>query len=212
MPVICPTVTATDPHTYREQMARIEPFAPRVHIDFGDGDFAARMVNIEQAYWPDHMAADFHIMYRHPYAHMETLISFKPNMVVVHAEAEDDILAMVLELQAVGIKAGVALLKDTKPEDHIDVISHADHILLFAGDLGHQGGTADMSVLGKVPELRAMNPTIELGWDGGITAENAPTLVEGGIEVLNVGGFIQHADDPRAAYDSIARALGISKR
>ncbi len=207
MPVICPTVTASDPHTYREQMARIEPFASRVHIDFGDGEFTERMVSIAQAYWPEHMIADFHVMYKHPYAHMETIVGLKPNMVIVHAEAEDDILAMVLELQAVGIKAGVALLKDTKPQDHVDVISHADHVLIFGGDLGHQGGTADMSVLSKVAELRALNPTIELGWDGGITAENAPILVEGGIEVLNVGGFIQKADDPKEAYESIGKTL-----
>jgi ribulose-phosphate 3-epimerase len=188
-------------------MARIEPFAPRVHIDFGDGDFAARMVNIAQAYWPDTMIADFHIMYRHPYAYMETITSLKPSMVIVHAEAEDDMLAMVLELQAVGIKAGLALLKDTKPENHRDIISHADHVLLFGGDLGHQGGAADMSVLQKVDDIRAINPTIEIGWDGGINAENAPLLVEGGIEVLNVGGFIQHADDPKAAYESILKIL-----
>jgi ribulose-phosphate 3-epimerase len=208
MPVICPTVTAPDPHTYREQMARIEPFAARVHIDFGDGEFTERMVSIAQAYWPEHMIADFHIMYKHPYQHMETIVGLKPNMVIVHAEAEDDTLAMVLELQAVGIKAGVALLKETKPENHVDVISHADHVLLFAGDLGHQGSVADLSVLAKVADVRAINPTIELGWDGGITAENAPMLVEAGIEVLNIGGFIQHADDPAAAYNSLVKVIG----
>lgn len=210
MPIICPTVTAANPHNYREQMARIEPFAPRVHIDFGDGEFAEKMVGIAQAYWPDHMTADFHVMYKHPYQHMETIVSLKPNMVIVHAEAEDDMLAMVLELQAVGIKAGLALLKDTNPEDHVDIISHADHVLLFGGDLGHQGGVADLTVLKKVADVRAINPTIELGWDGGITSENAPLLVEAGIEVLNVGGFIQHADDPKEAYGQIAKALGIA--
>ena len=207
MPTICPTVTATNPHTYREQMARIEPFASRVHIDFGDGDFATRMVSIAQAYWPDNMTADFHVMYKHPYAYMETLVSLRPNMVIVHAEAEDDILAMVLELQAAGIKAGVAFLKDTKPEDHADTVAHADHVLLFGGDLGHQGGVADLSGLSKVSDVRVINPTVELGWDGGITAENAPMLVEAGIEVLNVGGFIQHADDPKEAYEAIRKTL-----
>jgi len=210
MPTICPTVTAPDPHVYREQMARIEPFAPRVHIDFGDGDFTEKMVGIAQAYWPDHMIADFHIMYKHPYAYMETITSLKPNMAIVHAEAEDDILAMVLELQALGIKAGLALLKDTKPIDHADLIAHVDHVLIFGGDLGHQGGTADLTLLEKVIDIRGINPTVELGWDGGISAENAPTLVEGGIEVLNVGGFIQHADDPKAAYEAIARTLSAS--
>lgn len=210
MPVICPTVTATNPHEYRTQMARIEPFARRVHIDFGDGDFTTRMVNIAQAYWPDEMIADFHIMYKHPYAQYETIVGLKPNMAIIHAESEDDTLAMLLEFQAVGIKAGLALLQKTKPEDYAELIAHADHILLFGGDLGHQGGTADMSVLNKVETIRAINPTIELGWDGGINAENALLLVEAGIEVLNVGGFIQHADDPKEAYELIAKPLNIA--
>ena len=63
--------------------------------------------------------------------------------------------------------------------------------------------------LKKVADVHAINPTVELGWDGGITAENAPLLVEGGVEILNVGGFIQHADDPKAAYEAIARPLSI---
>ena len=212
MPVICPTVTASDPHSYREQMARIEPFAPRVHIDFGDGDFATKMVGLAQAYWPEEMTADFHIMYKHPYAQYETIVSLKPNMVIIHAEADDNVLAMLLELQAVGIKAGLALLQDTKPTDHAESIAHADHVLLFGGELGHQGGTADMSVLGKVADVRSINPTVELGWDGGVTIENAPLLVEGGVEVLNVGGFIQHADDPQQAYESLVKTLNIGQR
>jgi len=211
MPVICPTVTANDPHGYREQMARIEPFAPRVHIDFGDGEFTERMVNIAQAYWPDGMTADFHVSYKKPRAQLETITSLKPNMAIIHAEADDDVLAMLLELQAVGIKAGLALLPKSNPNDFTEEISHADHVLLFGGNLGHQGGTADLTVLGKVADIRAINPTVELGWDGGITAENTPTLVEAGIEVLNVGGFIQHADDPKAAYESIAKTFKIEQ-
>lgn len=207
MPIICPTVTATDPHSYREQMARIEPFAKRVHIDFGDGEFTERMVNIAQAYWPDGMTADFHVMYKKPRAQYETIVGLKPNMVIIHAEADDDILAMLLELQAVGIKAGLALLPKSQPGDFAEEISHVDHVMLFGGELGHQGGTADLSVLEKVGDIRAINPTVELGWDGGITAENTPTLVEAGVEVLNVGSFIQHADDPKAAYDSLYKII-----
>lgn len=207
MSIVCPTVTAYDPQQYREQMARIEPFASRVHLDFADGEFAKRMVNVAQAYWPDHMTADIHLMFKRPSTQYETVVGLRPNMTVIHAEAEDDVLAMLLELQAAGIKAGLALLPETKAENYVDQITHADHVLLFGGHLGYQGGEADMSVLKKVADIRAINPTVELGWDGGINAENAPLLAEGGIEVLNIGGFIQHADDPRAAYESILNTL-----
>ena len=31
---------------------------------------------------------------------------------------------------------------------------------------------------------------LEFGWDGGITDQNVAVLVNGGVDVLNVGGFI----------------------
>jgi ribulose-phosphate 3-epimerase len=204
MPLICPTVLAEDPHAYREQMARIQPFAERIQIDIADGEFAPnKTVAPIQVYWPEGVLADLHLMVKNPMQHLETVVSLQPNLVIVHAEAGGDIRGMILELQSVGIKAGVALLKESKPEDYDDVISLADHVLLFAGDLGHFGGTADMDVLKKIPDVRAFAATVELGWDGGVNNENTPLLVQAGIEVLNVGGFIQNADDPQKAYEQL---------
>lgn len=204
MAIICPTVLAEDAHAYREQMARIEPFAVRAQIDLCDGDFTPnKTVGLAQIYWPDGLVADLHLMFKRPAEQLETCISLNPNLVIIHAEAEGDLRAMVLELQSVGIKAGVALLAGSKPEAHQDLIGLADHILLFAGDLGHFGGTANMDVLKKIPDVRALNPVAELGWDGGISPENVPLLLSQGVEVLNVGGFIQRADDPAAAYDAL---------
>lgn len=208
MAVICPSVTATDPHTYREQMARIEPFAKRVHIDFADGVFAPQLINPIQAYWPESVvAADLHLMFKKPSTQLETVISLNPNLVIIHAEADDDVRGMLLELQSSGIKAGIALLQATQPEDHLEAIVAADHILLFSGDLGHFGGTADLQMLRKIATIRGANPTAELGWDGGVTAESAPLLAEGGIEVLVSGGYIQRADDPAKAFETLQRVV-----
>lgn len=208
MAVICPTITASNPHTYREQVARVEPFATRLHIDLADGEFApTKLVGVAQVYWPESVIADLHIMYKRPKQELETIIGLQPNLVIVHAEAEGDLRGMLLELQSVGIKAGVALLKDSQPEEYQDLLSTADHILLFAGNLGYQGGTADMNVLKKIADIRMINPTAELGWDGGISPENVPLLLQQGIEVLNVGGYIHRADDPAAAYKSLTTLL-----
>ena len=199
--IICPSVLAENPHAYREQMARIEPFAERIQIDLTDGVFApSRTVSPAQVYWPEHITADIHVMFQKPEQELETLISLHPNLVIVHAEATGDMHNMLLRLQEVGIKGGIALLKDSHPMDYEQVIAAADHVLLFAGDLGHFGGKADMKVLSKVSDVRAINPTAELGWDGGVNPENVPLLIGAGIEVLNVGGFIQRADDPKQAY------------
>ncbi|HKX73240.1 MAG TPA: hypothetical protein VJM32_04470 [Candidatus Saccharimonadales bacterium] len=207
MAAIAPCVTATDAHAYREQMARIAPFAKRVHVDFSDGEFSpVKLVNPIQAYWPEGMAVDLHLMMRDPLAHLETVISLSPQMVILHAESEGNLTSALLQLRALGVKTGVALLQQTAPETARQLIGEADHVLIFSGDLGHFGGQADLDLLRKVAQIRAINPIAEIGWDGGVNLDNAARLVLGGVEVLNVGGGIQRAEDPQATYDQLVDA------
>jgi ribulose-phosphate 3-epimerase len=204
MATVAPCVTATDAHAYREQMARIAPFAKRVHIDFSDGAFSpVKMINPIQAYWPEGMAADLHLMLKDPTAQLETVVSLAPQMVILHAESEGNLTAALLQLRALGIKTGVALLQKTAPADARQLIAEADHVLIFSGDLGHFGGQADLDLLRKVAQIRAINPVAEIGWDGGVSTENAAQLVLGGIEVLDVGGAIQRAEDPAKTYEQL---------
>ena len=206
--VVCPCVTATDAHAYREQMARIAPFAKRTHIDFSDGELApVKLINPIQAYWPEGMLADLHLMVKHPEQHLETVISLNPNLVIIHAEAEGDLLGLMRQLRAVNIKTGVALLQQTDPEAAHNLIADADHVLIFSGDLGHFGGTADMTLLKKVGQIRAISANVEVGWDGGVGPDNVAQLVLGGVEVLDVGGNIQKAPDPQEAYATLVKNI-----
>lgn len=206
--IVCPCVTAVDAHAYREQMARVAPFAERVHIDFSDGVLApVKLVNPIQAYWPENLIADLHLMLKKPAEHLETVISLKPNMVILHAEAEGDLLGMMRQLRAVNIKTGVALLQPTDPNTAHDLIADADHVLIFSGDLGHFGGVADMTLLGKIGKVRAINANVEIGWDGGVGPDNIAQLALGGVEVFDVGGHIQQAPDPKEAYATLVKNL-----
>lgn len=208
MSVVCPCVTATDARGYREQLARVVPFAQRVQLDSSDGVFSpVKLVNPVQMYWPEGMLADIHLMHVHPEQHLETVISLMPNLVIIHAEAEGDLLGMMRQLHSVGIKTGVALLQKTIPETAHDLIADADHALIFSGDLGHFGGTADLTLLNKVRQIQAINANIEIGWDGGVSADNAAQLALGGVEVLNAGGYIQNAPDPQEAYATLVKNL-----
>ena len=204
MAQIVPCVTAVDAHAYREQMARVAPFAKRVHIDFSDGQFSpVKMVNPIQAYWPEGIAADLHLMLKDPTVHLETVVSLNPQLVIVHAESQGNLTSMILQLRALGIRTGVALLQPTSPQAAHQIIAEADHVLIFSGDLGHFGGMADLDLLKKVAQIKAINPTAEIGWDGGVNADNAAQLALGGVDVLNAGGFIQRAEDPKAAFTQL---------
>jgi ribulose-phosphate 3-epimerase len=191
-------------------MARVAPFAQRVHIDFSDGIFSpVRLINLVHAYWPEDIQADLHLMYQKPGDYLETAVSLKPQLVIIQAEAQGDLVAMLRELRSVGLKAGVALLQDTQPDQARKLIVEADQVLIFSGELGHFGGHVDFELLKKVPKIRAINPNAEIGWDGGVNAENAAKLALGGVDLLVVGGAIQKSPDPAEVYKELVKQVSI---
>lgn len=204
MATICPTVTAENPHQYREQIERIAPFATHVHIDFADGSLTdSKTPGLELAWWPHSMQADLHIMYKEPTKHLETILSLNPRLVIVQSEANGDLVRFGRALHEAGILFGIALLPEATLETLQPLHEVIDHVLLFSGHLGHFGGQADLKLLDKVTEIKKVIADVTIGWDGGINDTNAAALVAGGIELLNVGGFIQRSEKPQQAYQTL---------
>jgi ribulose-phosphate 3-epimerase len=208
-PTICPAILASDPHEFRAQMESASRFAVRLHIDVADGQFApVKTVPVDQIWWPGGVRADLHVMYKRPFDHLRAMLALQPQMIIVHAEAEGDFEMFAHRAHERGIQTGVALLPNTSPELLSQAIKDVDHVLIFSGNLGRYGGKADLELLKKVKALKELKPQLEIGWDGGVNDTNAMALVEGGIEVLNTGGFIQHADDPHTAYMHLRHVVG----
>lgn len=206
--VIAPSITVETEDQYRSSVDRIKPFAERVHIDISDGAFApVFLVEPEKLWWPAEWTVDIHAMVMQPADYVDRLVALKPNLIIFHVETGIDLLPIIANIQRLGIKAGVALLKPTVPITIAPVIKAADHILVFSGDLGYYGGTASLMQLEKVRLIRAINPNIEIGWDGGISVDNAFTLAQGGVNVLNIGGAMAKADDPASVYTTLVKEI-----
>lgn len=208
MSVVVPTVMAETVDQLKESLDRIQPFAKRVHFDVADGDFAPTLLlDPGKLYWPEGWEVDIHMMYKRPSEQLTWISQMRPSMIILHAEAEEDIVPQLKFLKEQGIKAGVALLKTTVPADVKDAIMAADHVMIFSGDLGKFGGTASMMQLEKVRLVRKIRPDIEIGWDGGVSVENAYTLAQGGVDVLNVGGAIAKSASPVDTYNSLIKEI-----
>lgn len=207
MPIICPAILAASEDEYHQQIEKIVHCAQRIQIDLTDGVFAStKTVKPEQAWWPVGFLADFHLMYRQPQQAVRAIMEHRPNLVIVHAEAEGNFSEVADFCHHNRVKVGVALLQETSPEKIIPVLDLVDHALIFSGNLGHQGGShANLRLLEKVRILKQHKPGLEIGWDGGIDDQNVAELINGGVDVLNVGGFIQQAEDPVRAYTVLQR-------
>lgn len=204
MSLVVPTIMAETTEQLQEATARLQPFARRVHFDISDGEFAPTfLLNEAQLAWPQGWEVDIHAMVKRPSEHLARLIQLKPSLVILHAEADEDVVPQLELLRQSGIKAGVGILKTTVPSTVEAAIKASDHVMIFSGDLGKFGGTASLMQLEKVRMLRRIKPNLEIGWDGGVNAENAYTLTQGGIDVLNVGGAIAKAENPAEEYNKI---------
>lgn len=209
MAVVCPTVTAFDTATFTDQAKRAGAFARRLHVDLMDGVFTStKSPAIEDIWLPHGVVIDIHLMYQNPMEQLAALIKLKPHLVIIHAEANVHHALFAAELHRADIKAGLALLAGTSVASCEHQISGYDHALIFSGDLGHHGGQADLSLLHKAKELREHYPDIEISWDGGVNDQNAAQLVDGGIDVLNAGSFVQSAPNPQTAYDTLLAVVG----
>jgi ribulose-phosphate 3-epimerase len=200
-PTICPTIMGKDEADYKGYMDVLARFATRIHIDLTDGTMApTRLLPVDRVWWPGGMRADMHVMYQRPFDYLDVMLAMRPQLIVVHAEADGDFVGFARRAHAVGIETGVALQAETPVEQISGALEYIDHVQIFAGKLGYFGGDPDLELLGKVKQLKQLKPQLEIGWDGGINDQNAKALAEGGVDVLNVGGFIHDSQNPAAAY------------
>lgn len=208
MSVIAPCITVETADDYKLAVERLHPFAHRVHIDISDGEFAPNfLLDAAQIWWPKEWIVDIHAMVARPAEHVEALIALKPNLITFHVETGFDLLPIIAQIKNAGIKAGVALLRPTVPSTVSAMIQAADHVMVFSGELGQYGGKASLMQLEKVRLIRAINPTVEIGWDGGVAIDNAYTLTQGGVDVLNTGGALAKATDPASAYATLVKEI-----
>lgn len=210
MSVIAPAITVDNPEDYKSAIERLHDFSSRVHIDISDGEFSPNfLLDVDKLYWPANWTVDIHAMVARPSEYVQKLIQLHPYTIIFHAEAKEDLMTTLQLVKQAGIRTGIALLRPTVPKTVQTLIEFVDHVMIFSGQLGQYGGVASLMQLEKVRLIRTIKPSVEIGWDGGANPDNAYSLSQGGIDVINVGGAINNAADPAAVY---AKMMGEIKR
>ena len=198
---IVPTILTNNKQDFRAQVERVNVFTRRVQIDITDGVFATNpTLDITDIWWPNGWQTDLHLMVKNPSKYIETILKLRPSLVFFHAEVEENLLDSFEILKQNGVKVGVALLQSTYPGAVKQYIEAADAVLIFAGQLGMQGGVANMLQTEKIALVRNIKSDVEIGWDGGANLSNIRALAHVDLDVINVGSALSMAEDPAAVY------------
>lgn len=201
MKLVVPTITAKDPHQFRAQTDLVAGISDYAHIDLAGSDFnsAQDLISYDQAYIEPVLTSSVHIMYQDPLKVVKHFLELPepPRMIILQAESDDKQLLEAIKLVKDSPSLlGISLLPNSQPEDYSQIISMADQALIFSGDLGKHGGTADLELLNKVVELRKIKKDLEIAWDGGINISNISELAKAGVDVFYVGSEIHKSADP----------------
>jgi ribulose-phosphate 3-epimerase len=204
--LVVPTALSYDLEDFNSRLRRVRPFASRIHVDVTDGVFSeARTIGLDQVHGIDGIPFDLHLMFRRPQDQLARIIALRPKLAIIHAEADCDHAALAAAFRANGLKAGLALLPETAVSSVRDLLPSFDHVLIFTGTLGENGGEFKSECLPKIAAVKTIKPTLEVSVDGGVTLRNAADAVRAGADILYVGGAIQHAPSPQLAYEELSR-------
>jgi ribulose-phosphate 3-epimerase len=201
MKLVVPTVTAKDSHRFRTQTDLVASISDYAHIDLASSDFnsAEDLVEYTQVYLEPVLTSSVHIMYKNPLDVVKHLLNLPepPRMIILQAESEDkELLEAIKLVKDSPSLLGISLLQSSQPEEFSQIISMADQVVIFSGTLGKHGGTADLTLLTKVSEIKKIKKDLEIAWDGGINFQNIEELAKGGIDVFYVGSKIHKSADP----------------
>jgi ribulose-phosphate 3-epimerase len=155
---------------------------------------------------------DVHLMIVQPSRYYDELAGLGVAGVTVHVEACPHLHRDLGAIQALGMRAGVALNPGTPIGQLEEAFALADLVLVMTVNPGWGGQTFIPRSLARVAAVArligASGRPIELEVDGGINATIAPTIVAAGADVLVAGSAaFGHRDGVAAGLAAIRQAL-----
>jgi ribulose-phosphate 3-epimerase len=211
MAEVAPTILASTSQDYEARLKRVKGFAKRIHVDISDGKFTDTVtVGLGEVSVEEGMTLDLHLMVSDPERAVAAVVELKPSLAIIHFEADGEHDEIIAALHEGGIKAGLAILPETSVDEVAELLGEIDHLLIFTGSLGHNGGQFKPQCLVKVAQARAINSELEIAVDGGVDDVTGAEAVTAGVDLLDCGSYIQAASDPEAAYRRLEALTGVA--
>jgi ribulose-phosphate 3-epimerase len=137
-----------------------------------------------------------------PEKYAEAFKNAGADVLTVHIEACTHLHRNIQQIKSLGMKAGVALNPHTPINSLVDIIHDIDLVCLMSVNPGFGGQKFIPQTLEKIRQLRSLidskNLNVHIEIDGGVTLENAPSIIAAGADVLVAGNTVFKSTDPVA--------------
>ncbi|HCT21941.1 MAG TPA: ribulose-phosphate 3-epimerase [Chitinophagaceae bacterium] len=183
------------------------------HLDVMDGRFVPNisfgLPVIEHIRKATSKVCDVHLMILEPGQYAEAFKKAGADILTVHIEACPHLHRNIQQIKALGMKAGVAVNPHTPVAGLADIIQDIDLVCLMSVNPGFGGQQFIPHTLQKIKALKAMiqesgsSALIEI--DGGVTLDNAASIIAAGADVLVAGNTVFKSADPVATIAALKK-------
>jgi ribulose-phosphate 3-epimerase len=186
-----------------------------VHLDVMDGHFVPNLtigpVVVEAVKRNTSLPLDCHLMVGNPETMVPWFADAGADSITIHAEATQDLPALIRLIKSRGLRAGVSLKPATPLEALETVLSDIDMVLLMSVNPGFGGQKFMPEALDRARVLRARFDALglqtDIEMDGGISLSNLGEVLASGVNAVVVGTAIFRQPDIAQATRDFKSAM-----
>ncbi|HTB99607.1 MAG TPA: ribulose-phosphate 3-epimerase, partial [Ferruginibacter sp.] len=144
---------------------------------------------------------DVHLMIIEPEKYAEAFKKAGADILTVHIETCQHLHRNIQQIKGLGMQAGVAINPHTPVSDLADILEDIDMVCMMSVNPGFGGQSFIPHTLNKIKALREMinarSLKVKIEVDGGVTLENAKSIIDAGADVLVAGSTVFKSADPK---------------
>ncbi len=203
---LAPSLFAANPLFLKEAIDDISRYGDILHLDIMDGHFVPNIalgIDICKAACQNSSVPCFaHLMVTNPDSYIKTFGNMGAKAFVWHIETDMDHKKMILEAKDMGMMPGLAISPDTPAQKLVKYKDDIGLITVMSIYPGFSGQKFMPQAIARVREIRAFfDGDIEV--DGGVSLENAKSLVDAGATILVSGSSFFKSNDKQGFVNTI---------
>jgi ribulose-phosphate 3-epimerase len=212
MAIIAPSLLAANFLNLQSECNMLnESEADWFHLDVMDGRFVPNIsfgpMLIEFFRKATTKVCDVHLMIEEPERYAEAFKKAGADILTVHYEACTHLHRNIQQIKSLDMQAGVAINPHTPIDVLKDILPDIDLVCMMSVNPGFGAQSFITHTLSKIKSLRTVIDTwglpVKIEIDGGVTLENAKSILDAGAHVLVAGNTVFKSADPKGTISKL---------